>query len=178
MSTGFLPAEEIRVIAGKAASAVLPDEVAETLPVVTNTEHGVRVLVLYYRILGRPPQGRPTLPTHAMLIDGRSGKVERFWALAPGELGLTPPLAKVAGAAADMSNINTFIDRRNRFLELSPDVWLAFEARSASTDAATRAKVEEYWQLFKQITQPDIAAYYTHAAKDFFDWVRAVAGSP
>ena len=71
-----------------------------------------------------------------------------------------------------------YLARRRRFFEISPDVWLAFARGGASVDAPTAAKVREYWDLFRQVVHESIAPYYTYAAKDFFDWVRAVAGAP
>lgn len=173
----YLPMSRIREAAGRAAAAVLPDEVAETHPVATRTDDGVRALVLYYRMVGPIPHGKPTLPTHAMWLDPKTANVVRFAAVTPEELGLRPPLDPVPGASADMSDILKYIAKRDRFFELSPGVWEAFDRSATSADTATDDDVKEYWSLFLQLVHPEIAPYYTGAAKDFFDWVRSVAGA-
>lgn len=175
--SSFASMDRVREAAGRAVSAVLPDEIAETMPVATRTPDGVRALVLYYRMVGPPPNGKPTLPTHAMHLDPATAKVIRLWKVTPDEVGLRAPLAPVPGVDADMSDMNRFIDRRARFFAISPDVWEAF-AQGGSPSGEGAGLVKEYWTLFRQLVHPSIAPYYTGAAKDFFDWVRAIAGAP
>lgn len=176
--TTYLPMDRIRVAAGKAAASVLPDEVAETMPVAARTADGVRALQLFYRMVGPIPHGKPTLPTHAMWLDPKTAAVVRFAAVTPEELGLHPPLDPVPGVNCDMSDIPAYLAKRGRFFDLSPGVWEAFERSATSADTATDADVKEYWGLFLQLVHPEIAPYYTGAAKDFFDWARAIAGAP
>lgn len=182
MPQAFLSMNQLREAAGRTSSKVLPDEVAETFPVVTRAYGdrgaGALALVLYYRMVGPPPNGTPTLPTHAMLLDPVTGAVVSFKAVQPEDVGVRPPLDPVPGVHADMSDMTAYLARRRRFFEISPDVWLAFARGGASVDATTAAKVREYWDLFRQVVHESIAPYYTHAARDFFDWVRAVAGAP
>ncbi len=174
----FASMDQVREAAGRAASAVLPDEAAETMPVVTGTADGVRVLVLFYRMIGPPRRGTPTLPTHAMWLDPVTAKVVRFAKITPDEVGLRAPLPPVPGVNADMSDMNVFLDRRARFFAISPDVWEAFAQGAAAPSGEAAGLVTEYWDLFKTLVHPDIAPYYVGAAKDFFDWVRAIAGAP
>lgn len=174
----FLPAEKLREVAGRAASAALPDEVNETLPVATRGKGGVEALVLFYKIVGPPGRGKPALPSHAMRIDPRTGNVLRFWAATPRELGLGGALPSVPGAGMLPDDVTDFLDARDRFLAISPDVWAAFEAGSTSVDAATQDLVSEYYALFLRITRAPIAPFYVGGAADFFAWIRAVLGGP
>lgn len=178
MANTFLPMDRIREAAGRAASAVLPDEAGETIPVVTRVDGQVLAMVLYYRTVGRRPHTTPTLPTHVMYLDPATAKIVSFRAIQPEDIGLRPPLDPVPGMNVDMSDMPAYLLRRARFFEISPDVWEAFAQGGSSVDAATTAKVTEYWDLFRQVITGGVAPYYTAAAKDFFDWVRAVAGAP
>lgn len=172
----FLSAEVIREAAGRVASSVLPDELAETLPVVTRTDEGVRAIVLFYRVSGPPGRGRPGLPSHVMLLEPRTGEVIRFLPMAPDDQHRYVGLAPMPGVRPDMSDMHGFLARRRRFLALSAGVWEAFEQRSPSRDAAIRPEVQEYYGIFEMITPEAVAPYYVTAAKDFFDWVRGLAG--
>lgn len=174
----FVSMDQVREAAGRAASAVLPDEVGDTMPVATRRPDGVQLLVLYHRVVGPPMRGKPTLPTHAMLLDPRTAKVVRFWKVTPDELGLRAPLAPVPGVGADMTDMPAFLDRRARFFAISPDVWEAFEQNASAPSGETAAQVKEYWELFRTLVSADLAPHYVGAAKDFFDWVRAIAGAP
>jgi hypothetical protein len=180
MATQFLPVEALREAAGRAAGAVLTIETARTQPVVTRTEHGVTVLVLFFPMSGRPPAPpRVRPPTHAMWLDGATAKVLRFWATSPEDLGFPDPLPQVPGAGEGITDpIDTFLDRRDRWDELSPDVWRAFEAGATSVDAETRAKVAEYYALFLKIVIPEVAPFYTCGAPDFFGWIGKVLSNP
>ena len=173
---------QLREAAGRTASKVLPDEVGETYPVVTRTQgapaDGVLALVLYYDVLGQRPHTRPSLPTHAMLLDPSTGNVISFRAVKPEDIGVRPPLDPVPGVNVDMSDMKAFLARRARFFDLSPEVWAAFAQGGSSVDAATAEKAKEYWDLFRQVVHESVAPYYPSAARDFFDWVRAAAGGP
>lgn len=177
MATPYLSVEKLREAAGRAASAVLPDEAAETLPVVTRTEHhGLSVLIMFFKMSGRPP-APPTVspPTHAVWLDPRTGKVQRFRACKPEDLGLTEPLPKVPGAGEGiMDGMEKFLERRDRFFELSPLVWAAFESDVVTLDEDMRETVAEYYALFLQIVIPEVAPFYTGGAADFFAWIATV----
>lgn len=179
MATPYLSVEKLREAAGRAASAVLPDEAAETLPVVTKAEHGLSVLIMFFKMSGRPP-APPTVspPTHAVWLDPRTGKVQRFRACKPEDLGLTEPLPKVPGAGDGiMDGMEKFMERRARFFELSPLVWAAFEDGSTAVSEVARETVAEYYALFLQIVIPEVAPFYTGGAADFFAWIAAVLTS-
>lgn len=174
----FLPAEEIQKHAGAAAASVLPDEDAETLPVPVREGGALVLLIMYFREKGRPGRRVVTPPHHAMHLDPATGKVLRFWATAPEDLGIELPTTPVPGAGVDPKmTSDAFVAKRRRLLELSPELWRAF-AQGGSLDAATRALVQEYHALFLQITKKEVAPFYTGAAPDFFTWVRSAASSP
>jgi hypothetical protein len=174
----FLPAERLREVAGRAASAVLPDEVSETLPFATRGKAGVEVLVLFYEVRGRGAASRVLPPSHAMRIDPRTGVVLRFWACDPAELGLAGPLTPVPGAGALPDDVKDFLDYRDRFIAISADVWEAFEAGNVALAGPIPNLVAEYYDLFLKITRAEIAPFYVHAAPDFFGWIRSVLGLP
>lgn len=180
MPTAFLPVEKLREVAGRASGAVLPDEIAETLPVVTKTEHGISVLIMYFPMSGRPPAPpRVGLPSHALWLDGKTGKVQRFWACKPEDLGLRDPLPEVPGAGVGIDDgVPKFLERRARFFELSPEVWAAFEQGDTQLSEDMREKVAEYYALFLQIVIPDVAPFYVSGAADFFQWIGAVLTTP
>jgi hypothetical protein len=173
----FLSMDQLREVAGRTASKVLPTETGTTLPVITRSEGALRALVLYYPIEGRPPHGRPSLPSHAMFLDPTAGTVVSFRAIKPEEIGIRPPLTPVAGVHVDMSDMNAFLARRKRFFDISPSLWSAFE-KGGKADAKAAGLAKEYWDLFRQVVNESTAPYYTSAAKDFFDWVHAAAGGP
>ncbi|MBK8256698.1 MAG: hypothetical protein IPK82_29010 [Polyangiaceae bacterium] len=174
----FLSAERIREIAGRAASTVLADEISETLPVATRGPAGVEALVLFYSVVGARGNARAKLPSHAMRIDPKTGSVIRFWACDPAEIGLGGSLTPVPGAGALPDDVKDFLDFRDRFIALSPSVWEAFEKGNTSLVQGERDRVAEYYDLFLKITRPPVAPFYVGAARDFFDWIRAVLGSP
>ena len=126
-----------------------------------------------------PELGSPVaVDARTVSLDPKTAAVVRFAAVTPEELGLHPPLDPVPGVNCDMSDIPAYLAKRGRFFDLSPGVWEAFERSATSADTATDADVKEYWGLFLQLVHPEIAPYYTGAAKDFFDWARAIAGAP
>ncbi len=172
----MLSAQEIQKLAGAVSSRALPDEIAETLPVVQKTRGGPVVLVLYYSETGRPNHRTVHLPDHAMQLDPYSGKVLRFWSCNPEDLGIESPLKPVAGAGIPngMTSGDFFL-KRQRFLEISPTVWEAFV--SGTTDAQTAAVVQEYWHLFLEITKSEVAPFYVSASPEFFKWVRRLASN-
>jgi hypothetical protein len=173
--TAFVPAQEIRRIAGRMSGAVLPDEDADTLPVPIRTDKGVALLVMYYRESGPPDQREVDLPHYAMHLDGETGKVLRFFACAPKELGIAPPLSPVPGADVDpaMDGL-AFFHTRERLLDLSPALWAAL-ASDAEVDASTAEAAKEYLAIFLRITKAEVAPFYLAAAPDFFEWLHSAA---
>ncbi len=174
----FLTAEQIREIAGRTASATLPDEVAETLPVITEAGRGPRVLIVFYSETG-PPHARTVRPPHYFIeLDPASGKVLRFSRCRPEDLGIAMPLVRVPGVDYDETmGVDAYIQLEDRFLAISPAVWRLFLNRSQQTlDEESRKLIGEYWNIFSRITTWETAPFYIGAAADFFGWVRSNAG--
>lgn len=179
MTAPYLSAHEIREIAGKTAATQLPIETATMLPVPLKKAGGLEALVVYYTETG-PRTNRTVHPPHyAMRLDAATGKVLHFGATTPERLGIPQPLVPVPGAHIDpkMTGLE-YADARDRLLDISRDVWTAFEAGSTSPDAQTTALAREYLDLFLKITKPEVAPFYTGAAPEFFAWLRAVTGTP
>jgi hypothetical protein len=176
----FLSAQEIQEHAGAAASTVLPDEVAETFPVPVRAGDGVALLILFYRELGPPALRVVNPPDHAMRVDPATGKVIRFWAATPEELGIQQPITPVPGAGVDpRMPVDQLMASRKRFLDISADVWRAFaQSGGAPPDSATRPLVKEYYDLFLHLTKKEVAPFYVGGAPDFFSWVRSAASAP
>jgi hypothetical protein len=176
----FLPAREIQEHAGAAASTMLPDEVAETFPVPVRAGDGVALLILFYRELGPPARRVVYPPDHAMHVDPATGKVIRFWATTPEELGIQQPSTPVPGAGVDpRMPVDELIALRKRFLDISADVWRAFaQGGGQPPDAAVRPLVKEYHEIFLRLTKREVAPFYVGAAPDFFSWVRSAAAAP
>lgn len=179
MATSPPSAHDIRSAAQGAAAAVLPLEIASTLPVPVRAGGGLQALVIYYRETGSPNRRTVHPPSHAMWLDAATARVLRFSAVTPEALGISMPPPPVPGVGIDPAmTIDDFMKKRARFLDISRDVWAAFEAGGASPGAAVAATVQEYWALFQRITKAEVAPFYVGAARPFFDWVRAVAGVP
>jgi hypothetical protein len=171
----FKTARELQEIAGAAASSVLPDEVAETLPVPTKIDGQVRVVILYYNTKAR---GQPVIspPHHAMILDPIAGKVIRFWACTPDDLGVTSPTGPVKGTGLDTKmSADEFWQKRDRFLEISLTVWEAYAAGNTQLDPQTKAVVREYAALLDQVEVKPLLPYEEAVAADFFAWLRKAA---
>ena len=171
--TQFMSAHELRTIAGSVARKVLPVEAAETLPVLRrDPKEGLVVLILYYREVGPPDKRVVKLPDHAIYLNPFTGKVLRFWAIEPEELGIEVPLRPVGGAgvSAEMPKME-FVEKRQRFLDISPAVWEAFVSEASNYPANVLAMIRDYRSLFLQITKAEVAPYYVEAAPDFFRWL-------
>jgi hypothetical protein len=169
-------AEEIRLSAGKVASAVLPDEIAETLPVPKRTSGQLAVQILYYRESGRPGNRRVQAPEHCMLLDAESGKLIRFWACTAEELGIDRQSPVVAGAGVRPGmTAEEYSAREDRLLAISQPIWSAFFTGQTSEDSATRALAREYRQLFLESTKAEVAHFVVGAAGEFFKWLEATA---
>lgn len=176
--TNYLTAHEIRDIAARTAATLLPLEKAAMLPVPMPAKGSLEALVVYYDETGPPLRRTVHPPTHAMRLDARTGRILDFSATTPERLGIRRPLVPVVGARIDpaMGGME-FAAKRARLLDLSRDVWCAFEA-GGIPDAAAAALVREYWKLFLQITKPEVAPFYIGAAGDYFVWLQKVVGSP
>ena len=172
----FKSADELRKAAGTIAGRVLPDEVAETLPIPLRVGDHLVILILYYRETG--PRGRPVvhLPDHAMHLDPVTANVLRFWACRPEDVGIEPPLKPVPGAGIRPGMTSAeFVEKRNRFLAISPHVWELFASGAATFDSESSAMVREYLRLFLEITKAEVAPFYVAATPDFFNWLHKIA---
>ncbi|MEZ5401837.1 MAG: hypothetical protein R2729_19340 [Bryobacteraceae bacterium] len=167
---------QLREIAGRTASRSLPDEAAETFPVITEAGGGARVRIVFYTETGPPNARQVHPPHHVMDLDPTTGQVLRFERCQPRDIGIATPAQPVPGVAYDASDgIEGFARRTGRFFEISPAVWRLFLNRGAPLDAGGKALVAEYWDLFSRITKADVAPFYIGAAADFFGWVRSSA---
>ena len=171
----YKSAHELQKIAGETASRVLPVETANTLPVPQRDDGNLVILILYYRESGRPNHRVVKLPDHAMQLDPVTGKVLRFWACRPEQVGIETPLRPVEGAGIRPGmDWEEFFHKRERFLAISPEVWEAYRSSAAKSSAAATV-AREYWQLFLEITKAEVAPFYVAAAPDFFRWLRQIA---
>ncbi len=174
--TQFMSAPELRDVAGSVARRVLPVEAAETLPVPRrDPKEGLVIVILYYRESGSPGKRVVKLPDHAMYLNPVTGKVLRFWAIEPEELGIETPLRPVPGAGvpADMPKMD-FVEKRQRFLDISPAVWEAFASQASDYPPNVLAMIRDYRSLFLQTTKAEVAPFYVQAAPDFFRWLDQV----
>ncbi len=179
MASTMLSAHEIRTIAGSAAAALLPIEVAVTLPVPLREKDAVIALFIYYSETGPRTNRIVHPPSHAMRIDASTGKIQHFGATTPERLGIVQPIVPVPGAGIDRAmTAAEFIQKRDRFLDISADVWAAFETGSTSVDATASATITEFVDLFLSITKAEVAPFYVGGASEFFMWIKAVTGRP
>ena len=174
-TTQVKSAEEIQLLAARRASTLLPIEVAKTIPVPVRHNRGFAIQVLYYRQVKRSGQKQVSLPHHCMLLDPESGSIIRFWACTSAELGLADELPEINGAGiqADMP-FDEFMEKRERFVEISADVWKAYFRDEDVVDEPTKLLVCEYRQLFLVTTDAKVAAFMVAAADDFFGWLDKV----
>jgi hypothetical protein len=172
----FVSAHDLRNIAGSIARKVLPVEVAETLPVPRkDPKEGLVILILYYNEIGPPSRRIVKPPHHAMYLNPATGKVLRFWACDPEELGIETPLKPVLGAGipAEMPKME-YVEKRQRFLDISPAVWEAFASGATQYPGEVRSMIHDYRSLFLHITKAEVAPFYVEAAPDFFHWLEQV----
>jgi hypothetical protein len=171
----FKSAQDLRREAGAVSAGVLPDEAAETLPVLHREGGRLTILILYYRESGPPNRRVVRPPDHVMYLDPVSGKVIRFSACRPEDLGIERSMKPVAGAGIRPGMTSQeFYQKRERFLDISPQVWHAFASGSSQFEASTQGVLGEYYHLFLEITKAEVAPYYVAAAPDFFGWIQRV----
>ena len=158
--------------AGKAASAVIPDEAGQTFPVPKWLNGKPVIQILFYPTFGSVKGRVVALPDHCMLLDAVSGKVLRFWACTHSEIGLSDGVSPVHGAGirAGMS-IDEHTVMRDRLMDISKPVWEAFFQRELTSDSSIRALVREYRLLFLQTTNGEVAEFTVAAAPEFFQWL-------
>ena len=174
----FKSAHELREIQGATASAVLPVEVAYTLPFPKKTEAGIMVEVLFYNEKGPPGQRVVSLPHYAMHLDPKTGIILRFWAIRPEEMGIVEPLTPVPGAGIDPNlTSDEFFILRQRFLDISNVVWEAYASGKSEFEASAKAIIKEYETLFLRITKREVAPFYVASSPHFFNWLRTISHS-
>ncbi|OQW91960.1 MAG: hypothetical protein BWK78_03095 [Thiotrichaceae bacterium IS1] len=175
-TTQFKSAHELREIEGATASAVLPDETAETVPIPQKTNQGMVILVMYYNWVGQPNRYTVLPPHYAMQMEPVTGKVLRFWSCRPLELGIRIPTTPVKGAGISPNmTSDEFFEKRQRFLDISAEVWQAYASGKTKFDSIIRTIVQEYENLFLQITKEEVAPFYVAASPDFFKWLQIVS---
>lgn len=169
-------AQEIRIAAGKAAAATLPDEAAETLPVPRCIDGEYVIQILYYRERGNPGNRRVEPPDHCMRLDPWSGQVLRFWGCTPSEIGIEQGMLGIPGAGFPIGmTAQEFIAKEERLVTISTSVWRAFFDGRVPTDATTLDLVREYRRLFLETNKAEVANYTVAAAPDFFQWLEAAS---
>lgn len=173
----YKSAHEVRTIVGSVTAAVLPDETASTLPIPKRTESALVIQVLFYRESGPPGNRKVSLPHYAMYLDPVTGKVLRFWAIHPQDVGITEPLQAVPGAGIDPPTMTgmEFFHLRQRLLDISAGVWGAYASGRTDFDDATRAVIREYEGIFLRITKKEVAPFYVMSSPHFFTWLRTVS---
>lgn len=173
----FRPAEDIRQIAGRAASSTVSDECGETLPFPVRTADGVALLVLYYKVFGGagPQEIKP--PHYAMYLDGTTGQVLRFTATSADSLGIRVPPVPVEGVTGPRDiDGSQRLARRDRLLAIAAQVWSGYA--NDDRTPATCALAGEYWTLFTGLELPSVAPFYVDASPDFFQYVRNCGKAP
>jgi hypothetical protein len=178
-STHFMSAHDLKKIATKTAEEVLPDEDAQSLPFAhKDPKYGMVVMILYYRESGPPSKRVVNPPHHAMYLDPATGKVLRFWAATPDELGIETPVKPAAGPSARQGMPwQELFEKRQRFLDISPAVWEAFASGASQVPGETRAMLHDYRNLLFEITKPEVTPFYLEAAPDFFGWLDGIVRS-
>lgn len=180
--TQFATAESIIHSAGSTASHVLPHGVAATYPVPIREAGRLALLIMYYRSVSRADLPRNIRPPHYAMYLDESGKVLRFFACTPDELGIREPKAAVRGVGDDYVGLHGWEDLvrlRERFLAISPSVWKEFSESGSAPPAGTTAPLaREYYSLFARLVQRDEAPFYLQAAREFFAWLSAALSTP
>jgi hypothetical protein len=173
----YKSAHELRRIVGSVAGAVLPDEIAQTLPIPKKSKSALVIQVLFYREGGPPGNRKVSLPHYAMYLDPVTGKVLRFWAIRPQEMGISEPLQAVPGAGIDPPNMTgmEFFHLRERLLDISAEVWEAYASGKTDFDESKGALIREYRSIFLRITKKEVAPFYVMSSPDFFEWLRVVS---
>lgn len=173
----FKSAHDLRRNQMAASSAVLPREMAYTLPIPKNLQTGIVIQVLFYSETGPMNQRTVHLPGYAMYLSPTEGRVLRFWAIRPEEAGITEPLQTVPGAGIDPPTMTgmEFFHLRQRLLDISAEVWEAYASGKIDFDNSKRVLIREYLSIFLRITKKEVAPFYVMSSPDFFNWLQTVS---
>jgi hypothetical protein len=165
--------EELLQIAGATASKVLETETARSLPLATKSFLNLRIVVLYYRESVIPGEEIVYPPHYIMVLDARSGKIIRFEPCTPRDLGVNKREGvpeQGFGLDPNMSP-DEFWGRIDRFLEISPIIWQAFDSGKRKFNPKTTGFIKEYYSIFWKILKKPLLPYYSAVAKDFLKWL-------
>jgi hypothetical protein len=164
-------ARELLEIAGATSSQVLPDEIAETLPMASKSAHNLYVIILYYREIPRKELIYP--PHYMMILDAVLGKVVRFEPCTPDSIGVKKPVGipeEGYGLDPNMS-AREFWEKTDRFLDLSKTIWQIYISDNMKMDSQTKNIIKEYYSIFEKIAKKPLLPYYHAIASDFLDWL-------
>jgi hypothetical protein len=172
----FLPTQEILTILGKHSITKEGGSDDETFPIPVRIGSRVVLLVMYFKVSGRPGNSEIHPPHHAMHIDGETGQILRFWATKPEELGIVGPLKPVPGLGGEeLEPVPGQLEKLDFRNAHSPEVWAAYAAGRTDVDPATAATVKKYRDTFFATTMDRIVPLYLAASPDYFQWLSTVA---
>jgi hypothetical protein len=158
--------------AGRAASAVLPDEVANTFPVPVLLGGRGLLQILYYRETGSPGQRIIHNPHYCMRLDPYTAQVVRFWPCEPHEIGGDEVPVVVPPGMPERLTVEDFIKKQRRLASLSPEVIELYFDNVEQLDLPAVASVKEYYDLFFATHGKKQATFVVNAAPDFFRWLQ------
>lgn len=166
--------DAIKDAAGRVASRVLPDEVAETFPLPLKSNGRDYFQILYYREAGPPGKRIVHAPHYCMRLDAYTAEVVRFWNCTPDEIGIghAPPFDP-PGIREGMT-AEEFVEKDEQLASLSPHVARLFFDESTDLDLRSIATVKEYFELLLEINSKDQATFMINASPDFFSWLISV----
>jgi len=163
---------DLQESAGTAATAVLPDEVAETFPAPVRSDGHVYIQILYYREVGPPGKRVVHAPHYCMRLDPYTAKVVRFWACSPQEIGIGVNTQSISPPGIrDGMTAEEFTEKVERLSTLSPRVWELFFNNATPADPQTLAMLEEYRNLFLATHNKEQSKWVIGASREFFSWL-------
>ena len=171
----FVSARSALAIAQRAAKR--PDNEAPGLPFAVKSEQEVVVEVFFLRSSGNPTAPNTSPPEFSVQLD-RSGSVLKAGPIASQNVdALRSASADGTVGVAETQSVQTYVEERNRFLDISPAVWSAFELSASAHDPAVAKLVSEYWHLFPAVVRSSDAGFYLGSSPAFFAWVAETARS-
>ena len=157
------------------STAKRPDNEAPGLPIAVKSEQGVVVLIFFLRSSGNPAAPNTSPPEFAVQLD-HSGAVLKTGPMTKQEVdSLRSASVEPSVGTAETQSVDVYVARRNRFLDISPAVWSAFQSNANASDPAVAHLVSEYWSLFTTVTRSSDASFYLLSSPAFFAWIRNIA---